>query len=452
MKKIICLLLVLVLSLSLVPMTASAADASATFTGPTTVRSGNSITLTFALNGKNVYGMEGKLDFDPDQVTLVSTKVLAEDPWQVDINSSTNKIAAYDEDLTDPINKSTKLFSATFKVKQLAVGTKIKISVKDVEATAAVTENGKTDYVGVQLGDISYSITISAALSTNNKLQELKIANATIVPAFDPNVTAYTAEVPFTVSKLAITAVPADKATVKLSNPTLSVDAETKVTITVTAESGAKKVYTITVTRGQDPDYEPSGNNFLSGIQVDGFYLSPAFDKNKSDYVIWLPYEIDQVSVSGTAEDKKASIRVEGGSDLVAGADNVIKITCIAENGDEKIYTVIAKRAAGHDIPTNPTGTTDPDIPPTLTTGNSTTKPTPPAPTTNGTTAATKPSTGTPKPTTPNTTPDNDGNILLIILYIIIGIIALCGILVCVMFVTGMRRKGRYAKKRKRSR
>lgn len=54
---------------------------------------------------------------------------------------------------------------------------------------------------------------------------------------------------------------------------------------------------------------------------------------------------------------------------MLAGADNEVKVICTAENGTEKVYTVIAKRAASHDgsaEPTEPgTAPTDPDVPAT---------------------------------------------------------------------------------------
>ncbi len=462
MKKIIGLVLALVLCLSLVPISAQAAAPSASFTGPTTVRSGNEITLTFSINGTGIQGFQGQFNYDESQVTLLRNEILVEDPWMVEFGKI--NVVGYDNYQTNPINSSTKIFTATFKVNQLDVGTVVRISMDNVIIS---------DGTDTKLGDIAYSVTISAAQSTNNKLESLEISNAQLKPSFDPNTTSYTAEVPYSVSKLVISAKPADKATIKYSNPTLTPDAQTKVTITVTAESGAKKVYTIMVTRAQDPNYQPSSNNDLSGITVDGFMLSPGFTVTNTDYVIWLPYEVDKVTVKGTAADSKATVRVEGGNNLIAGQDNIIKIICVAENGDEKTYTVIAKRAPGHGEETKPTVPTDPPIPteppapttkPTLPTepSSSTTQPTAPVtppteptvtnkPTTQPTTSKPLPSTSTQGNIGNNNTDNDENKILLILIYVIIAIIALCGILVCVMFIVGMKSKGKYSKK-KRSR
>ncbi len=435
MKRIIGLILAMMLCISLLSVTANAADASATLTGPTTVRSGNSITLTFSVNGKDISGLQGKLVYDPEQVTLVSTKQVVESPWMVEFNDNT--FIAYDNNLSDPINKSTNIFTVTFKVKQLSVGTKINISCSELVASEISS--------GENLADVTYSATISAALSTNNKLQDLKVSNATISPAFDPNVTEYTAEVPFSVSKLVISAVQADKADMKINNPTLTPGAETDVTITVTAESGAKRVYTIKVKRAQDPNYEAGSNNFLSGIQVEGFMLSPSFDKNVYEYVLWLPYEVEKLTVTGSPEDSKASVRVEGAESLIAGEDNEVKVICTAENGKEKVYTIIAKRASGHggDVPPVTTTPVNPPIP-----TDPITQPTEPDLTDPTTKPGTMPSTSKPSQSGGN---DSQTSILLIILYVIIAVIALFAILVLVMFILGMRRKGRYAKKKARN-
>lgn len=112
--------------------------------------------------------------------------------------------------------------------------------------------------------------------------------------------------------------------------------------------------YTISVKRAQDPNYVASSNNDLSGIAVDGFLLSHVFSTENTQYVIWLPYETENVTVSGTAADGKASVTVEGGSGLLAGQNNEVKVICTAEDGSQKIYTVIAKRAAAHDGSTEP--------------------------------------------------------------------------------------------------
>lgn len=348
MKKVLSVLVVAILVLScMLPMTVSAATASATLAGAGTVRAGDTITLTFNLNGKGIYGAEGTLNYDAAQVTLVSTSQKIASPWVVEFNG--NKFVAYDNNLAAPISSNKAVFSVTFKVKAVATGTKINISYTGVKAS-----DGTAD---ANIGTVSYSATVAAPLSTENNLASLSVQGVTLSPAFSAGTTSYTASVPFSTSKLNVTATAKDsKAKVTVNSPNLTPGGKTNVTVTVKAENGSTKTYTIVVSREQDPNYQASANNNLSGIKVEGFLLSPVFSADKTSYIVWAPYETQSVKVSGTAADTKASVEVVGGENLAAGQDNEVKVVCTAENGDKKTYTVVVKRAAAHD------GTTDAPI------------------------------------------------------------------------------------------
>lgn len=341
MKIRVSIITAILCVLCLLPMTVSAASASASLTGPGTVRAGDTITLSFNLNGSGIYGVTGNWSYDSNQVTLMEKTKQIASPWEVEFGNS--NFVAYDNQLTSPINSNQALFTMTFKVNaSVATGTTIKVSITDIKAS-----DGSAD---INVGTVSYSATVAAPLSGENNLSSLTVSNATISPAFDAGTTNYTASVPFSVSKLEVAATAKDgKANVSIDSPTLTPNGNTNVTVTVTAENGAKKYYTITVFREQDPNYVASDNNKLSGISVDGFLLSPVFTEGNTRYVIWLPYETESVKVSATAADSKASVEVVGGEKLYAGQDNEIKIICTAENGSKKEYVVIAKRAAAHD-------------------------------------------------------------------------------------------------------
>lgn len=347
MKRILCIMAALLICASLLCVTVFAASASAGLTGPATVRAGDTITLTFNLNGSGIFGASGTLSYDTNQLELQKTEQKIGDSWMVEFNG--NNFVAYDNNLAKPINASTALFAVTFKVKSsVAIGANIAVSYTDV-----IASDGSAD---ANIGTVTYSATVAAPMSTDNGLKSLTVTNATISPAFSASTSSYTAEVPFEVSKLDVTAEANDsKAKVSINSPELTPNGTTNVTVTVTAENGDKKTYTIAVKRAQDPNYAASSNNELADITVDGFQLSPAFSADNTQYVVWLPYETESVTVSGTTADSKASISVEGNSDLVAGADNAIKVICTAEDGTRKVYTIIAKRAASHDDSTEPT-------------------------------------------------------------------------------------------------
>ncbi len=429
MKKAFSLALALLLCLSLIPATVNAAEASAKLTGPSVVRAGQTITLTFSLAGESLIGGQGLITYDSAQLDLIGTKPVITGNWDVKFNGNIFAIENTDQD--SPITSSTKIFTVTFLVKQLEAGTKLNIGITGILAT-------DSNYEEHNIGTATYSVNIAPPLSSDNTLKNLTVTNGTLVPEFDPSVTNYTVDVPFSVSKLDMVVEAPDGATLSIYDPTLTPDATTMYTITVTAANGAKKTYVINVTREQDPNYVPSANNFLSGIQVKDFFISPYFDRNVTTYLVWLPYETEKITVTATAQDKKASVRVEGGSGLVAGEDNVVQIICTAENGEEKIYTIIAKRAAPHGEIVVPPPTTNPVVPPD--TQPSPTDPTGPVQTTPPTTSGenTPPSSGSQQPPEPV---KDDGNIVLLVIYFMILLVALCGIIVCLVFIIGMRKK-----------
>ena len=371
-KRVMTIFVAVVLLVTLLPLYAFAVDASAWMSGPGTVRAGDTITVSFTLSGSNLFGVSGSLAYDGSQLTLVGVSQSIGGGWVVEFNG--NNFAAYDNNLKAPINGSSTIFNATFQVNNVQTGTGIAVSCQNVKAT-----DGSAD---ANIGTVTYSATIAAPLSGDNALQSLTVGNATISPAFSPDVTSYSAQVPFSVSRLEISAAANHgSASVSVSNPDLVANSTTNVHVTVTAENGAARTYTIAVHRAQDPNYVPSNNSKLSGITVEGFLLSPVFSQDITSYLVWLPYEVESITIGGTAEHHLARVEVEGGNNLIAGADNEVKVIGVAEDGSQTVYTVTVKRAPAHDAEetepvTEPTETTAPETEPPETTAEPTTAPT----------------------------------------------------------------------------
>jgi len=113
--------------------------------------------------------------------------------------------------------------------------------------------------------------------------------------------------------------------------------------VTVTAQSGAKKTYTIKVTREKDPNYKASGNARLKSLTPGQGILSPAFTPDVTAYVVYLPYEIMTFNAKGEMEDAKAQGASSTEIKLEAG-ENIFTITGKAEDGTEKAYTIKVMR------------------------------------------------------------------------------------------------------------
>ncbi len=82
-----------------------------------------------------------------------------------------------------------------------------------------------------------------------------------------------------------------------------------------------------------------SKNNNLSSLSVEGAELSPAFNKDVTEYSASLPVDTTKAKVLATAEDKTASISGAGEIDVVDGI-NKLEVTVTAQHGEKKTYVI----------------------------------------------------------------------------------------------------------------
>ncbi len=338
MRKIVMALLLIAVLLCMVP--AVSAAGSAYWGGPSEVRAGDTLVLTFYAGG-DIYGGSGSVSFNSELLTLQGYTPTIGGSWAVELNG--NNFVFYDNSMKSPITGSAAIFRATFQVSASAeTGAEIWVS-----ASGVTLSDGKQD---IGMGTVTYSKTVAAPLSDNCNLASLTVTGATISPAFSSGTTNYSAKVPYSVSSIGVEAKAEDDgAKVSISNPTLTPGATTTVQITVTAENGTKKTYNIAVAREQDPNYVESSNNNLSSLAVENFMISPAFSPEVLQYYVWLPYETEKISLTAELEDKKAQYAMGTYEQLLPGKGTDISITVTAEDGTQKIYTVTAVRAPSHD-------------------------------------------------------------------------------------------------------
>lgn len=82
-----------------------------------------------------------------------------------------------------------------------------------------------------------------------------------------------------------------------------------------------------------------SKNNNLSSLSIDGYTLSPSFNKGVTSYTASGGANVEKINVRATREDSKSSISGAGTRDVAEG-DNKIDITVTAQNGAVKTYTI----------------------------------------------------------------------------------------------------------------
>lgn len=429
MKRIFACLICVVLLFSAAPSVFAAGSAS--LSGPSVVRAGDTITLSFTAGG-GIYGGSGVISYDSSQLTLQSYSQSIGGSWAVEFNG--NNFVFYDNSMASPIISSATIFQAVFTVNSsLAAGTGISVT-----ASGVTLSDGKQD---TQIGSRTYSATIAPPLSGNCNLASLTVSNATISPAFSPSVTKYSVSVPYSVSSLAITATAEDaNAKVSVNNPTLTAASTTNVTITVTAENGATKTYTISAKRAQDPNYVKSSNANLGSLSVEGYSLSPAFSADVTQYYIWLPYETETITIDSKAESGKASVAVSEYAELTPGEGTDIAVTVTAEDGTQLSYTITAFRAPAHEdveafLEKVAAPVPEPTEPPTEPATEPTTEPT--------TAPTTEPATQPPTEPAPQ---DASGNGSLLVVYILGGLLcAAVGAAAAILVMTLLAKKRKAA-------
>ena len=177
--------------------------------------------------------------------------------------------------------------------------------------------------------------------SEDKALKSLSIEGAELNPAFDPEITDYA--VTFTEGdKLDIKAEANDeKAKVEITGNEELKDGDNTIKITVTAEDGTTRIYTIIATKGDAKE------GMLKSLKVSGYTLSPAFSSSVKEYKITiLDANVNSIDVTAESSDEKAKVEISGNTGLKNG-ENTILIKVSSEDGTKTdTYKIIATKNA----------------------------------------------------------------------------------------------------------
>lgn len=321
-----------------------------------TVRNGDTITVTGKVSASLMLAtFDLNVTFNPSQLQYISADRIAAtvDSGEMDIGVADGSIQFLylDGDGGGSGITAGNVFSVTFKVIDGNVGDTISVG-------CTIKTAGDSSASAMSASGTGINMQIVAPLSTNTNLSSLVVSDGKLSPAFSPATTTYSMSVPFSVTKINITAKSEDtSASISISNPDLKVSGKTTLTVTVTAPSGAKKIYTIKVSRAQDKTYKASNNANLKSLIPNQGILSPEFNPNVTNYVISLPNEITAFNASGEMEDAKAQGVSATEIQLEVGENN-FKMICKAEDGTEKTYVVTVTRMPFLDSPSSAATTT----------------------------------------------------------------------------------------------
>lgn len=186
--------------------------------------------------------------------------------------------------------------------------------------------------------DISLTkeVYVTKPKSADNSLSSLSVDGVS-VPGFNSATTTYTLTKKYGAS-VNISATPTDsKAKVSgVGAKSLNFGSNT-VSVTVTAENGSQKTYTLYISR----EDTRSSNNNLKNLSISMGDIN--FNKDKTEYVLVLEHDVNEIEITAIPDDSKASVSGTGIKTLV-DYSNEFNIEVTAENTSKKIYKIRVDR------------------------------------------------------------------------------------------------------------
>jgi hypothetical protein len=198
---------------------------------------------------------------------------------------------------------STDNTSFSIKFKAISAGT----ASVSVNTAQSVISSLYTDKMSVSAANGSVTVAAPVSYSSDNNLKSLSISPGTLSPAFSADVTTYNTSVPSDCTRLVISAVASDsKAKISIWGAALDPgDNTTK--ITVTAENGSQKVYTIYTKRpveqttqavqtGNEKPTQAPQTDVVVTIGEQNYFIISNFDEN----VLPEGYEAEEYTYKGS--------------------------------------------------------------------------------------------------------------------------------------------------------
>jgi len=192
--------------------------------------------------------------------------------------------------------------------------------------------------------------TTSTTPEPAKKSTEARLSNFGIKPndfsGFKRDKTEYSTEVPNSVTQVNVYATAVDsKAKISGTGNVTLKEGDNTIKVTVTAEAGNTKTYTLTIKRKTAAEEaENAGEARLKtlGIKPEEYDFS-GFDSEKTEYSVEVPNEVEEIEIYATAMSSKAQITGTGMIELQEGK-NELKVEVIAEDGTKKTYTLEVTR------------------------------------------------------------------------------------------------------------
>jgi len=88
-----------------------------------------------------------------------------------------------------------------------------------------------------------------------------------------------------------------------------------------------------------NPTY--NSNNYLKSLSIEGYEISPEFDKKILEYTVTLEPGTETITINATKEHSTSRIKGAGNVNVSEGI-NTLNVVVVAENGNERTYKILA--------------------------------------------------------------------------------------------------------------
>lgn len=299
-----------------------AAEVTTSVTGPESINEKSEFTITLNVTAQNLWGLGGGISYDSSKLTL--TKYEGLNSFTAMVGSSFTLDTATGKSGTFGILKLTFKASDTFRP-----GESTTISFLNM--------TGANDSSRLTANNTSKTIKVNIPKSSNNNLSSIKVDGNNITNFASSKTTYDLGETEK--NEIEISAITEDsKATITTGTGKKTINyGQNKFSITVKAENGNTKTYTIIITK---PD-KRNTNNYLKSLSITNAKIN--FNKGTLNYNVIVENKIDKIDIKATAEDTKATITGTGTKTLKEYL-NTFNIVVTAENGTTRTYKINISR------------------------------------------------------------------------------------------------------------
>lgn len=181
-------------------------------------------------------------------VKVSSSNTIGTWEWTMSYDTKKLKLVSGPSTVKDYGDSKIKSKTYTYKFKAIATGN-ASVSVKSAAVYDYKTEKTMSLTKGTKNINIITQAQLEASYSKNNNLKSLSIDGLKLSPTFNKNTTEYKAEAGSNTEKVKVTATKEDsKASISGTGEHSVTEGDNKIKVSVTAENGSTKTYTIIVT------------------------------------------------------------------------------------------------------------------------------------------------------------------------------------------------------------